>query len=341
MNIRIGIIGAGANTKLKHIPGLRAMEGVEIVGVCNRSRESSERAAAELGIPQVYDNWQELIGAPDVDAVVIGTWPYLHCRATVAALEAGKHVLCEARMAMNASEAHTMLDAAQARPHLTAQIVPSPFTLKVDGIVKRMIAEGFLGDILVIEVRAGGSFIDRDAPMHWREDFELSGYNTMSLGILCESIMRWVGVAKAVTAMSKTFVTERKDSEGNIRPIYIPDHVDVTVDMKCGAQMHMQISSVTGLAGGMEVFLFGSNGTLRFSDKKLYCGARDDNELSEIRVPADEEGRWRVEEEFIRAIQGKEAVTLTTFEDGVKYMEFTEAVIRSTVSGCKVNLPLF
>ena len=92
----------------RHIPGLQAIEGVEIIGVCNRSQESSQRVADEFGIPKTYANWQDAIADPDTNAIVIGTWPYMHCRATVAALEADKHVMCEARMAMNAKEAHTM-----------------------------------------------------------------------------------------------------------------------------------------------------------------------------------------------------------------------------------------
>ncbi|MBI3463364.1 MAG: Gfo/Idh/MocA family oxidoreductase, partial [Planctomycetes bacterium] len=97
--IRIGIVGAGNNTRLRHIPGFRALEGVEIAGVVNRSPESTRRAADEHGIPRTYRNWQELIADPQIDAVCIGTWPYLHCPITLAALEAGKHVLTEARMA--------------------------------------------------------------------------------------------------------------------------------------------------------------------------------------------------------------------------------------------------
>ena len=59
--VRVGLVGAGANTRLRHIPGLREQEGVDIVSVANRSRESGERIASEFEIPNVYDNWQELI----------------------------------------------------------------------------------------------------------------------------------------------------------------------------------------------------------------------------------------------------------------------------------------
>ena len=62
--IRVGVVGAGANTRSMHIPKLKAIAGVEIVSVANRSRASSEQVAQEFGIPQVYDHWWELIAAP-------------------------------------------------------------------------------------------------------------------------------------------------------------------------------------------------------------------------------------------------------------------------------------
>ena len=91
--------------RLRHIPGLRALPGVDIVAVCNRRPESTAAVTRDYGIPRSYGHWQELVADRDIDAVVIGTWPYLHCPITLAALEAGKHVLTEARLAMNAAEA--------------------------------------------------------------------------------------------------------------------------------------------------------------------------------------------------------------------------------------------
>ena len=124
--IRVGFVGAGANTGLRHIPGLRAQPGVELAGVANRSLASSQRVCDEYEIPKAYEDWVELIDDDDIDAVCIGTWPYMHRTLTLAALEAGKHVLCEARMAMDSNEAHEMLDASNANPDLVTQIVPPP-----------------------------------------------------------------------------------------------------------------------------------------------------------------------------------------------------------------------
>lgn len=338
--IRIGVIGAGENTRTRHIPGLQAIAGVEIVSVCNRTRASSQRVAAQFGIPRIFDDWQALIADPEVDAIVIGTWPYLHCPVTLAALAADKHVLCEARMAMNAREAHAMRDAAVLKPSLVAQVVPAPYTLHVDRTVQRRIADGYLGTLLAIELRAGGAFLDPDTPLHWRQDLDLSGVNMMSLGIWYESMMRWVGDARRVTAMGKTCVTMRKDAAGIMRAVHVPEHLDVIADMACGAQAHFQISAVTGLAGGPEIWLFGSGGTLRFAENQLFGGKKGDSELHAISIPPEDEGHWRVEEEFINAIRGTEPITHTTFATGVKYMEFTEAVARSMARGEAVALPI-
>lgn len=338
--VRVGIIGAGRNTKSRHIPGLQAIEGVEIIGVCNRSQESSQRVADEFGIPKIYDHWQDAIDDNETIAIVIGTWPYLHCRATVSALIANKHVMCEARMAMNAREAHAMRLMARRKSKLTAQIVPSPMTLRVDNTIKRLIAEGYIGDVLAVEVRAGGGFLDTEVPLQWRQDFELSGLNIMSMGIWYEALMRWVGEATQISAMGKTFVKMRPDDDDVMRSVRIPEHIDIIGELACGAQLHMQISAVTGLAGVPEVFIFGSVGTLRFSGNKLYGGQKRDEALNEIDVPRDEEGGWRVEEEFVNAIRGEETITHTDFDTGVKYMEFTEAVSRSMSSGNTISLPL-
>jgi predicted dehydrogenase len=338
--IRVGVIGAGANTTSRHIPGLQAIAGVEIASVANRTPASGRRVAQQFNIAQVANHWSEIIEDPDIDAVVIGTWPYMHARLSIAALEAGKHVMCEARMARDAAEAQAMLAVAQAHPHLVAQIVPSPYTLRVDKTIKRLLAEGYLGDLLAIEIRAGGQFLNREAPLHWRNDFDLSGFNTMTMGIWYEALMRWVGEATAVTAMGKTYVKLRRTEDGTLKAVRIPEHIDVIADMACGAQMHLQVSTVAGLSGAPEAYLFGSQGTLRFHDNRLYGGQTADKQLSEIDIPAQDQGGWRVEEEFVNAIRGQETITHTSFEDGVKYMEFTEAALRSAAEGHTVHLPL-
>ncbi len=352
--IRVGIVGAGANTRLEHIPGFRAIEGVEVVAVANRTEASGRAAAAELGIPRVYARWTDLVDDPDIDAVCIGTWPYMHMPMTLACLEAGKHVLTEARMAMDAQEARTMLAASLEHPELVTQIVPSPTTFAVDRTLARLVSDGYLGEVLSVDMAIHiGGFVDRDGPMHWRHDRDLSGMNVMVMGIWYEALMRWIGPASSVTAVGRTHVRSRRDSDGTVRTISIPDHLEVLAEFASGPLGRLRFSSVTGHAPGDRVWLFGSEGTIRVEAADLIdaeglhierCtlagGRRGDSGLEPIEVPDDERGHWRVEEEFIGAIRGQENVRLTSFQDGVRYMEFTEAVQRSSQERATVFLPL-
>lgn len=343
--IRIGIVGAGANTRLRHIPGFRRIAGVEIVGVVNRSEESTRRASEEFEIPKTYSKWEELVADPQVDAVLIGTWPYLHCPITLAALEAGKHVLTEARMAMNADEARRMLVAARRRPDLVTQVVPSPFGFKPDRVIKRLVADGYLGELReVVAISADDGLADAASPMHWRQKAQYSGLNALHLGILYETTLRWVPEATRVLAQTHAFTSERHDPEtGQVAPVSTPDSVQVLTVHSGGARGIYHLSGVTRFGPGRQIHLYGSGGTLKYLDhpeERLLGASAGEQELKEIPIPPQEAYVWRVEEEFVGAIRGEEKVHLTDFATGVKYMEFTEAVARSAERGTAVDLPL-
>ncbi|DBA94701.1 TPA: hypothetical protein ACH3X1_002262 [Trebouxia sp. C0004] len=190
--IRVGIIGAGGNTKKLHIPNLQKINGVQVVSVANRSLISSQKVAAEFGIGKAAASWSEIIEDPEVDAVVIGTWPYLHHTLVLAALAASKHVLTEARLAMNAQQAREMLKASQQKPNLVAQVVPSPITFTWDATIQRIIQDQKLGDLIYVEVRGqSGAFPQATGTtMTWRQDVDLSGLNVMKLGIFYEALQR-------------------------------------------------------------------------------------------------------------------------------------------------------
>lgn len=341
--VSIALIGAGANTTLRHIPGFQAMKGVDIVGVANRTRKSGKRIADEYGIPKVYEHWTDAIVDPDANAVCIGTWPYTHRIMVEEALASGKHVMTEARMAMDSMEARSMLDVSRAHPDLVTQIVPAPLTFKVDKTISRLIAEGYLGEVLSLDLISHlGSFANYGAPMHWRYNRDFSGYNIMFMGIWYETLMRWVGPASSVSAITRVTVPSLKDGDGERHIITVPDHVEVLAEMASGPVARMRFSSVTGHAPDDQVWLFGTEGTLHLDvpTMTLSGGQRKDKALSPIKIPAKDQADWRVEEEFINAIRGKEKIRLTSFEDGVKYMEFTEAVTRSAQERRTVSLPL-
>jgi predicted dehydrogenase len=344
--IRVGVVGAGANTRLHHIPKLQAIDQVTVATVCNRSAESTSKVADEFGIVGRAASWEEIIADPDIDAVVIGTWPYMHKVITLAALHAGKHVLTEARMAMTATEAKQMLEESRGRPNLIAQIVPSPMTLQWDSTIKRLLREGALGQVLHIDVRGiAGAALDTSKPMHWRSSSEFSGMNIMSMGIFYEAVRRWVGDANLVVAMGKTFVKTRLNpATGALASLKIPDHLDIIATMDCGAQLHMLISDVLVGKGRptAEFWLYGTEADLHY---QLGPGGglflhKHGGEREPVSAMEGEAGGWRVEAEFVSAIRGTEQISHTRFVDGVCYMEFTEAVQRSLGGAGAVPLPL-
>ncbi len=337
--IRIGVVGAGANTKLKHIPGFQAIDGVCVDVVCNRSQESSQRVADEFNISRIAQNWQEVVSDPELDAICIGTWPYLHSPITIAALKAGKHVLTEARMAMDASQAREMLEASVQRPDLVAQIVPSPFTLYWDQTIKDILSAGTLGELreIVFNKTLPGN-ADSRAPLSWRQNIEYSGNNTIMLGIYYEVVQRWLRRDPSrVLASGAVFTSSRMDSEkGGEVEVRIPDTIHCLAEYADGLRFLAYMSGVTHGSNWDGYLINGSEGSLHLDldQRKLYHSSRGGPE-QELEIAADKQADWNVEADFIDSIRHGKPVTLTSFEDGLSYMKFTDAAIESYRAGGK------
>lgn len=338
--IKIGIIGAGQNTCKMHIPKLQGLQGVAITEVANRSVESAHRVADQFNIPQVKTDWREVATSKDIDALVIGTWPYLHCAATCLALQSGKHVLCEARMAMNGVEAEKMLRVAQNNPQCVAQLVPSPFTLRIDETVKTYLEQGKLGKPLYFNFEyQTGAIPPAKGPAHWRRNIKYSGNNIMVLGIAYETILRWFGPADWVSATAYIFNSPALNPEtGKLEPIEVPDYLNVQMKLKNGMMGSFLISEAGLHARPPMLEVFGDKGTLQYPfsmDGELIYGNNGTKQSVALKNPVG----WRVEEEFINAIRGTEKIRLTTFETGVEYMKFTDAVNQSFKNNSvRVNL---
>ncbi len=342
--IRVGIVGAGQITRTRHLPGLRAIPGVRVTAVCNRRRETATRTAREFEIPTVYNNWEDLVADADVDAVLIGAWPYLHCSVTLAAFDAGKHVLTQARMAMNAREAQRMHDRSRELPDLTAMIVPSPYGLSGDAYVRSLIDSGFLGDLREVHVVSlNDQLADPETPITWRQLTRYSGFNMLTLGIVYETLLRWVSPANRVLAFASKLVPVRFDPEsGKKVRVGTPDCVDVLTTHENDARGSFRLSGVVWHDARHEIALYGSGGTLVYDllRDEIRGAKRSDPALRPMPVPKALRAGWQVESDFIAAIRGERPVTRTDFATGVAYMQFTEAVARSSRHQMPVALPL-
>ena len=340
--LRVGLIGAGGNMKRRHIPGFRETGEVQLVAVCNRSEASSRAVAREYGIPRVEPDPAALLAAPDIDAVCIGTWPYRHRDLTIAALEAGKHVLCEARMAMDAAQAREMLAAARARPGLVAQLVPAPFDFRSWRTIRRLLQDGAIGDVREVHVTVlSGASIDPDAPLHWRERADLSGMNVMAYGIYTEIIARWLGPTRSVLAHGGAFIRERTNAEtGERTAIDVPDSLGVFAELERGGRVTYRVSTVLHAAPpeANGVSIYGSAGTLHWRPDDSMTFAPLGQPPAPLAPDAGTAGAWRVEQDFVDSIRRGAPVTLTSFPDGVDYMRVIEATHRSRAEARPIAL---
>ena len=269
----------------------------------------------------------------------------MHCEITCAALEAGKHVLTEARMARNAAEAHRMHAASLANPGFVAQIVPSPFGLEQGPFVQSLFEQAFIGQLReVVVIGADSTFWDYTEFLHWRQDARISGLNVMALGILHETVSRWIPSTTRVFAQSTCFEKQRPlaNSQGLV-DVTVPDSVQIVTLIDGGARGVYHMSSVSLFGPGKQIHLYGSRGTIKYvmtPQEQLFCGRPEDKELTLVNIPESQRGGWRVEAEFIAAVRGQDKIYHTDFATGVRYMEFTEAVARSAALNLPVDLPL-
>lgn len=336
--LRIGIVGAGGIVLQRHLPALMAMPEVEIVAVSNSTFASSQRFCREhLPHATPFKNWADLVALRELDAVWIGTPPYMHAPVTVSALEAGRHVFCQARMAMNLEEALEMQAAARKRPHLVAMLCPPPQGMRGDALMRKVLGEKVVGRPHQVRLQSfSSSFLDASAPVHWRQRVELSGINVLTLGIYVEVLQRWLGPIRAVTARAKTVHRIRDHYD-----VRIPDMVSVLAEFDNGAEGVLEFSGVSAFAPADRLEIYGDRGTLHydFSADTITVGRVGERAASTLELPPEMERHWSVEKDFIAALK---APALSrphpNFDDGVAYMRVTQAVADSIAAECRVSI---
>ena len=255
--LRIGIVGAGNIVRTRHLPALKKNSDVEIVAVSNSTYESSERFCRENSLEALpIRDWAELVATPDIDIVWIGTTPYMHSAVTMSALEAGKHVFCQARMSMDLTEAEEMLAASKRYPELVTMLCPPPFGLRGDLMVKKILAENYIGQPHHVRLQSfHGNYVDPDSPAHWRQKIEISGLNTLTLGIYIEVLQRWLGDITGVFARGKIIQPLREAYN-----VIVPDLLTVLCSFESGAEGVLEFSGVNALAEGDRLEIYGNAG---------------------------------------------------------------------------------
>ena len=144
--VRVGIIGAGAIAMHGHIPGIKRHPHGSVVAVCDTNQERAASLASSHGIAQVYQDWRELLRNPEIDAVTVALPNALHAEVSIAALKAGKHVLCEKPLAMTVAQGEEMVATAHAQGRILAINMSNRPRTEVQ-YMRQQVASGALGTI--------------------------------------------------------------------------------------------------------------------------------------------------------------------------------------------------
>ena len=195
--VRLGIIGCGG-FGLFALQQFTQVTGVKLVAMAGTHREAAQAAAKRFGVPNIEDV-DVLLNRSDVDLVYIATPPFLHHEQGVAALEAGKHVICEKPLALTLEQADEMIDLAEKQDRFVVANLMQRYNHVADDI-GQLIKSGVLGDLLhgYFENYAADEGL---APDHWFWDREKSGGIFIEHGVhFFDLFESWLGPGRVVAA---------------------------------------------------------------------------------------------------------------------------------------------
>lgn len=264
--LRVGIIGMGFGARV-HLPAFLSIPTVCVVSVADSGSGRAREVAANLGQDiRACDSWEEVVEGESVDAISVATPPYVQAEIVCAAVNAGKHVLCEKPFGLNAKEAVHMLESTRAAGWANA--VDFEFRME-PGIaaLKRLVESGEIGAACRIEVRwltAGG--LDPSALWSWRYDTRLGGGVLNGFVSHTVDYVEWIFGSRIsrVSARCGTVVRERKDAGGNTRKVTAEDHCELLCDLASGAVAELTISNCSASEVGHRIEIHGAKGKILY-----------------------------------------------------------------------------
>jgi predicted dehydrogenase len=289
----VGIIGTGWGTRVQ-VPAFREA-GLEIVALAGSQARKTQRIAAELDIPHATGDWRTLLERDNVELVSIVTPPFLHCEMTIAALEAGKHVLCEKPTAFNADEARNMLRTAENHPDQIALVDHELRFVPAMQAARQLVLDGGIGTLRHGEVRfINSSRANFRRIWNWWSDVAQGGGILGAIGSHQIDTVRYL-LNDDVTAVSghlRTYITQRPisppteaDMPSPTREVTSDDFATFYLKMAQGGIVSVMASMVARTNESQSITLYGDEGTMRVQGGRLLY-ARPDDEFYDI-TPAE------------------------------------------------------
>jgi predicted dehydrogenase len=354
--MRVGVIGASF-AKAAYLPALRHVPDAEVVAIASAREESAAAAAKAFGVPHAYGDWRWMLASHHFDLVCIATPTVTHAPMTLAALDAGAHVLCEKPTAMDAAEAKAMLDRAEAlgRVHMIDhELRFNPNRQKI----KALIDEGAIGTVRHVSiVTIGNAFGDpRARPKgDWLSSVAQGGGRLGANGSHNVDLLRWwLGEVAAVSGETRTLIPDRLDkATGEAWRADADDFCSFRMEMRSGAVAEIVMSAAARHGVENTVQVFGSEGTINLSatSETLQVaktgGAFEDISIADPNAKLDgvNAGVWNVSvvaamREMAAAIRDKRRLAEgSTFVDGWRNQIVLDCVRRSSAERRWVDVP--
>lgn len=354
--VRVGVIGTSWFADTLHLPALKSHPRAHVAAVCGRDRARAEERAAKYGIPQVFTDYRQMIAEGDLQAVVVVAPDDLHFPMTMAALDAGLHVLCEKPLALRAAQARAMREKAEA-----AGVVNMVFFtfrgLPLYRYVRQLLDQGYIGRCRHAQIRYLANY-GPGGRYSWRFDRRRANGILGDLGSHMIDLAHWyVGDIVRVGALLSAFI-DRPGPDGQPQDP-ANDAAALAVEFADGAQGMIQASAVA-LVGerGLEqrLALHGDDGTLEV-DFSFSSGAgqirgvrRGETAFGVLEVPEEVWGdadRNLLLDPFFKQsvgprlfldsiVEGRRVAP--TFADGYRVQAVIEAAIQSNEEGIFVRV---
>jgi predicted dehydrogenase len=336
--VGVGIIGTGFGRTV-HVPGFLAVQNATVIGVASSRYEKARQVAEEFSLPRCFTTWRELIKCSEIEAVSIATPPSLHEEMVLAALEAGKAVLCEKPLALNSVQARKMLEAA--RKAGSVHTVNFEFReIPAWQFVKRMIEVGEPGALRHVNVNwIVQSWANPERLWTWRADRGQGGGTLGALGVHAFDYIEWLlGPIRSLTAQLGVRVSQRPDESGMARSVDAEDCCHLLFELEDGTPVNLAISAVALFGKGHWVEIYGEDKVLILGSDHLsdygkgfavWEGIRGSTKLQERVLPEELqfEGEFRdgriapfvkLAQRFIDAVKENRTDIHPSFEDGFR-----------------------
>ncbi len=264
--LRVGIIGVGWGSVVQ-VPAFRLVPEYEVAALCSRRQESVEAAGEKLGVADCSTDWERFVQRDDLDVISICTPVDLHAEQTIAAIEAGKHVLCEKPQALRAADAKRMLDAAEKAGVAHAVCFENRYD-PARLAIWEAVQEGALGTPYLARAHASADYWHptRGLQSEWMYRLEEGGGYLMGMASHdIDYLLALFGEAAAVCADVRTTVERRPRPDGSELEVDADDTSALLMRMKSGALVNVSCTAIGLGRNHRELELLGSAGSISAS----------------------------------------------------------------------------